>query len=170
MWVVLDERFAKIGPMDAGADAFETRIVHLRRGGFWPWLQIVTSLVKAIRRFRSGDRVLIAAVSPGVRLIVASTALLRGSIYSLLVEENYARSLAVSKGSRRMSTANFLFAFSNRWLFKHAARMIVTDSSTSELIRVEAAGFDVPVVFVPTPFPNSAQPSGPTDRIYRAIA
>ncbi len=105
--------------------------------------------ISAIRRFQQGDRVLVVTNPPAVPFIVALAAQMRGSVYSLLIHDNYPEILiAAGKVGERSLVARSV-AFFNRWLHKHASQIIVVGRDMLELMRRKTAGLDVPISVVP---------------------
>lgn len=103
----------------------------------------------SLRRFRRGDSILVVTTPPLMPFIVAVAALLKGSSYTLLIHDNYPELfLAVTK-TRLKGIVAFLGTFANRWLFKHAAKVIVVGRDMRELTLAKSAGLEVPVVVVP---------------------
>ncbi|MGD9561127.1 MAG: glycosyltransferase family 4 protein [Pyrinomonadaceae bacterium] len=106
-------------------------------------------LFTALRRFRAGDRVLVVTNPPAMPFIVAIASLLRGSVYSLLIHDNYPEILiAAEKVKQGSMTARFL-QFLNRWLYKHTSRIIVVGRDMQELVSRKTAGLDVPITVIP---------------------
>lgn len=103
----------------------------------------------AVRRFKPGDRVLVVTNPPTTPFIVAFASLMRGAAYSLLIHDNYPDMLIATgkakEGSRFVRTMGFF----NRWLYKHAAGIIVVGRDMLELLRRKTEGLDVPITVIP---------------------
>ena len=106
-------------------------------------------LLHGVRRFRRGDRVLVVTTPPSMPFIVAIASLLRGASYVLLIHDSYPEVLVAVKKMRTDSTTVRTIDFLNRWLFKHARKIIVVGRDMAELVTKKAAGLDVRVVTIP---------------------
>jgi glycosyltransferase involved in cell wall biosynthesis len=103
----------------------------------------------AIRRFRQGDEVLVVTTPPNMPFIAAAAALARGAAYTLLVHDNYPEILvAVGKASKE-SLVYRVNEFLNRWLFKHATRIVAVGRDMRVLLSRKTDGLDVPIVTIP---------------------
>jgi len=109
----------------------------------------LSTLLKALRLFRKGDRVLVVTNPPTMPFIIAIASLLRGGAYTLLVHDNYPEIL-VAAGK---TGPNSLFArsmdFLNRWLYKHAERIIAVGRDMRQLLEVKTVGLGIPVEAIP---------------------
>lgn len=106
-------------------------------------------LFHGLRRFRRGDRLLVVSTPPTMPFIVAIAALIRGASYVLLIHDSYPEVLVAVKKMRNDSIAVRTLDFFNRWLFKHARKIIVVGRDMAELITRKATGLDVPVTTIP---------------------
>ena len=79
----------------------------------------------ALRRFAAGDRVLVVTNPPTMPFIVALASLFRGSVYTLLIHDNYPEILIAAKKMRASSFLAKVLAYFNRWLYKYAVKIIV---------------------------------------------
>lgn len=104
---------------------------------------------KAVRKFRPGDRVLVVTNPPAVPFIIALASQLRGSICSLLIHDNYPEILIAAGKLKETSVLSRSMAFFNRWLYKHAARIIVVGRDMVELVQRKTAGLDIPISYIP---------------------
>ncbi len=109
----------------------------------------ISIFVTAIRRFGKGDKVLVVTTPPSMPFVVALASLFRGAGYHLLIHDNYPEILvAVGKarpGSIFVRTAHF----ANRWLYKHASKIIVVGRDMEELVKIKTDGLDIPIVVIP---------------------
>jgi colanic acid biosynthesis glycosyl transferase WcaI len=105
--------------------------------------------VNALRRFKAGDRVLVVTTPPSMPFVVAAASLAKGSQYTLLIHDNYPEILIASKKARSGSLIVQAMAFANRWLYKHAAKIIVVGRDMRELLVRKTAGLDVPIATIP---------------------
>lgn len=103
----------------------------------------------AVRRFGEGDRVLVVTNPPAVPFVVAIAAQLRGSAYSLLIHDNYPEILVAAGKAKETSFLSRTIAFANRWLYKHASRIIVVGRDMVELVKRKTGGLDIPISFIP---------------------
>lgn len=103
----------------------------------------------ALRRFRSGDRVLVVTNPPTMPFIVAVVSLFRGASYTLLIHDNYPEILIAAGKVTDSSYFAGLMAYLNRWLYKYAAKIIVVGRDMLELMTRKTQGLDVPIVVIP---------------------
>lgn len=106
-------------------------------------------LFAAMRRFQKGDRVLVVTTPPLLPFVSAAAALIRGSGYSLLIHDNYPDILIAVGKTRPDSIFANIMERSNRWLFKHAERIVVVGRDMNELVTRKAIGLDIPVITIP---------------------
>ncbi len=123
-----------------------------------------TMLFTSVRRFRAGDQVLVVTTPPILPFVAAISSLVRGASYSLLVHDNYPEILiAVGKTHKDSVLAQFI-GHINRWLYKHAAQIIVVGRDMQQLLERKTEGLDIPIVNIPnwaeletvTPEPRSS--------------
>lgn len=119
-----------------------------------------------LRRIHSGDRVLVVTTPPNLPLIAAICSLARGAAYTLLIHDNYPEILIATGKVRRGSfSARFIEAV-NRWIYKHASKIIVVGRDMAELAEEKTRGLDIPVVTIPnwaetdsiSPMPKNENP------------
>ncbi|MFN6963416.1 MAG: glycosyltransferase family 4 protein [Pyrinomonadaceae bacterium] len=105
--------------------------------------------MRSIARFGPGDEVLVVTAPPSLPFTTALAALMRRSTYTLLLHDSYPEILvAVGKtkpDSALVRVANRL----NRWLYKHARRIIVVGRDMKELMEQKARGLDPAIVTIP---------------------
>ena len=109
----------------------------------------VPILFTSLFRFRKGDSALVVTTPPNLPFAVALASLVRGVEYTLLIHDNYPDALVAAGKASPDSVLVRAWRFCNRWLFKHASRIIVLGRDMKELIDREAEGLDVPVVYIP---------------------
>ncbi len=99
----------------------------------------------SLGQFRKGDRVLVVTNPPTLPFVIAVNSLFRGAAYTLLIHDNYPEILvAAGKAGDKSLIVKFL-GFWNRWLYKHAARIIAVGRDMRELLKAKTAGLDVPI-------------------------
>lgn len=103
----------------------------------------------ALFRFRPSDRVLVVTTPPSLPFIAAVAALCRGAVYSLLIHDNYPEILIAAGKTGENSALVKTLNFFNRWLYKHAAKIIVVGRDMEKLIERKTAGLDVPIAVIP---------------------
>lgn len=103
----------------------------------------------SLRRFRAGDRVLVVTNPPLVPFIVGLASQLRGSVYSLLIHDNYPEILIAAGKLKETSRFTQVLSYFNRWLYKHAAKIIVVGRDMDELMCRKTHGLDVPIAVIP---------------------
>jgi colanic acid biosynthesis glycosyl transferase WcaI len=117
------------------------RLVNMATHGF-------SMLGRAIGRFRRGDRVLVVTTPPSMPFAIALASLLRGSIYTLLIHDCYPEQAIATGVFRKDSLVTRLNEYFNRWLYKHAARIIVVGRDMKEFIDGKTNGLDIPVEII----------------------
>ncbi|CAN5351801.1 glycosyltransferase family 4 protein [soil metagenome] len=104
---------------------------------------------KALFQFRLRDQVLVVTNPQSLPVTTALAALLRGANYSLLVHDSYPEILiavgALKPDSFIVTTINYI----NRWVYKHAAGIIVMGRDMNDLFLQKTAGLDIPIVTIP---------------------
>ena len=109
----------------------------------------LTTFLTALLRFRAGDRVLVVTNPPVMPFLMALAALFRGAAYTLLVHDNYPEILIAAGKAKESSMFVGGMAYMNRWLYKHAARIIVVGRDMFELMKRKTDGLDVPIAVIP---------------------
>lgn len=108
----------------------------------------ISIFFKAIFRFQPGDHVLVVTTPPSLPFVVAVAALIRGASYTLVIHDNYPEILfAVGKLSRRSMIATVL-NFCNRWLYKHARKLVAVGRDMEKLLLTKSEGLDIPVAVI----------------------
>ena len=105
--------------------------------------------VNAIRRFRRGDRVIVVTTPPSMPFVAAIASLAKGSAYTLLIHDNYPEILIATKKASPGSFIVNTISFFNRWLYKHASKIIVVGRDMLELVARKTDGLDIPIANIP---------------------
>ncbi len=105
--------------------------------------------LKALAKIKQGDKVLVVTNPPTLPFIAAVASLIRGGSYTLLIHDNYPEILiAAGKASEGSLFVRFA-SICNRWLYKHAAKIIVVGRDMEKLIAKKTAGLDIPIAVIP---------------------
>lgn len=105
--------------------------------------------ISSLRRFKRGEKVLVVTAPPSLPLTTAVAALIKGSSYTLLLHDCYPDILvAVGKVSSGSISVRLMHRI-NRWLFKHASRIIVVGRDMQERMLEKTAGLDIPISVIP---------------------
>ena len=103
---------------------------------------------RGIANFRRGDRILVVTTPPTMPFIIALASLIRGCSYTLLIHDCYPEVLVAVGKLESGSFAVRLIDFFNRWLYKHAEKIIVVGRDMKQLIENKARGLDVPIIII----------------------
>ncbi len=104
---------------------------------------------RSLIHFHAGDRVLVVTTPPSLPFIVAFASLIKGASYTLLIHDNYPEILIAAGKIRNNSLIARGLNFFNRWLYKHAAKIIVVGRDMKELIGSKTSGLDIPIAVIP---------------------
>ncbi len=127
----------------------------------------VSIFFKARSLFRQGDDVLVVTAPQSLPVAIALASLMRGARYTLLVHDSYPEIMiavgATKPGSPVVKAVNFI----NRWVYKHASKIIVMGRDMNELFLKKTEGLDIPIKTIP----NWAELESikPTDRYSNAL-
>lgn len=102
-----------------------------------------------VRRFRRGDSVMVVTAPPSLPFSTALAALIRGASYTLLLHDAYPEQLVAVGSMRADSLPVRALDLFNRWLYKHAAKIIVVGRDMVELMEKKTRGLDIPIVNIP---------------------
>ena len=105
--------------------------------------------IKALTKFRRGDRVLVVTTPPSMPFVVATAALAKGASYTLLIHDNYPEMLIAVGKSKPGSALVKTISFFNRWLYKSAAKIIAVGRDMHLLLTKKTAGLDIPIATIP---------------------
>ena len=109
----------------------------------------LSMFVHGLRNFRRGDKVLVVTTPPTMPFIIALASLVRGCSYTLLIHDCYPEVLVAVGKLERNSFAVRIIDFFNRWLYKHAQKIIVVGRDMADLIEKKSRGLDIPIVYIP---------------------
>lgn len=119
---------------------------------FYKLINMITlgmaTFFKGLFNFRAKERVLVVTTPPTLPFVTAIAALLRGAHYLLLIHDNYPEILfAAGKLTENSAFSNFL-NHCNRWLYKHASKIIVVGRDMEVLLKRKTAGLDIPIAVI----------------------
>lgn len=97
-----------------------------------------------LRGFEAGDRVLIIANYRLRSFAAVYAALRRGGSYALIIT-------AANSGGGLPAPFRYASAVLDRWLYKHAAKIVVVRPEMLAHMRIRAAGLDIPVILAESP-------------------
>lgn len=100
-------------------------------------------------KFHRGNSVLVVTTPPTMPFLIAVASLLRGCSYTLLIHDCYPEELVAVGKLKPNSFAVRVVDYLNRWLYKHARKIIVVGRDMKKLIEGKSRGLDVPVVVIP---------------------
>jgi len=104
---------------------------------------------KSLLHLRKGDKILVVTTPPSLPFIAALASMLRGARYVPLIHDNYIEfAIAVGKLRQESLTCNMLNA-ANKWLYRHAERIIVCGRDMKELVSSRMPDREIPVDFIP---------------------
>ena len=106
-------------------------------------------LFKALAKFQQGDRVLVVTTPPSMPFVIALASLTRGAAYTLVIHDNYPEILVATEKTTGGSLLFKAMTFFNRWLYKHASKVIVVGRDMRELVAKKTKGLDVPIATIP---------------------
>jgi colanic acid biosynthesis glycosyl transferase WcaI len=109
----------------------------------------IFTFFKALRHFAKGDRVLVVTTPPSTPFVIAIASLIKGSAYTLLIHDSYPELLVAVGKTRAKSIFVRTMNHANRWLYKHASKIIVVSRDMLELTEQKTTGLDIPVVNIP---------------------
>jgi len=109
----------------------------------------MSMLIFALRKIKKADRVLVVTAPPSLPFIAAIASLMKGASYTLLIHDCYPEVLVAVGKLKRDSLISKCLEFFNKWLFKHAAKIIVVGRDMHELVKRKMNGYQVPVVTIP---------------------
>jgi colanic acid biosynthesis glycosyl transferase WcaI len=123
-------------------DVIPFRIVNMVTLGF-------SVLFAALRRFRRGDDILVVTNPPSMPFVIALAALVKGSAYTLLIHDNYPELLIAAGKAKADALIVKVANFANRWLYKHASKIIVVGRDMADLAAKKTGGLDIPIAVIP---------------------
>jgi len=105
-------------------------------------------LWQGLRQFRRGDKVLVVTTPPNMPFIAATASLMRGCAYVLLIHDSYPEVLVAVGKTKANSVLVKAIHFLNRWLFKHASKIIVVGRDMQKLVQKKTQGLGVPIAVI----------------------
>lgn len=103
----------------------------------------------SLKRFKKGDHVMVVTAPPSLPVTTAVACLIKGAGYTLCVQDSYPEILvAVGAAKPNSFFVNFVNHV-NRWVYKHATKIIVMGRDMKELFERKTAGLDIPIVAIP---------------------
>lgn len=125
-----------------------------------------STFLKSLRSFRRGDKVLVVTGPPNLPYTTALAALFKGSHYNVIIQDLYPDILVALNRLRKNSSMVSLIDRMNRWLYKHASRLVVMGRDMEERVGLKASGLDVRIACIPnwadleaiSPEPRSSNP------------
>lgn len=105
----------------------------------------ISTFFRALRAFRPADKVLVVTTPPSLPFVVAIAAMIRGAQYTLLIHDNYPEILIAVGKTHETSLLVSVLNFCNRWLYKHAAKLIAVGRDMKVLLEKKTAGLDVSI-------------------------
>ncbi|MDQ3750546.1 MAG: glycosyltransferase family 4 protein [Acidobacteriota bacterium] len=105
--------------------------------------------VKALFNFQKNDRILVVTTPPLLPFIAALASLVRGASYVLLIHDNYPEILVAVGKTKKNSLLVGILDFFNRWLYKHAEKIIVVGRDMQDLVESKTLGLGVPIEYIP---------------------
>lgn len=104
---------------------------------------------KGLINFRRGNKILVVTTPPTMPFIVALASLMRGCSYTLLIHDCYPEVLVAVGKLKRNSVAVRSIDFFNRWLYKHARKIVVVGRDMKELVANKSSGLEIPIEIIP---------------------
>ena len=109
----------------------------------------VSILFKALVNFKMRDQVLVVTAPQILPVTTSLASLLRGCSYTVLVHDSYPETLVAVGVLKADSQFVTIVNFVNRWVYKHASRIIVMGGDMRNLFLKKTAGLDVEIVTIP---------------------
>lgn len=109
----------------------------------------ISAMCSALWRFRRGDRVLVVTTPPLTPFVVAAAALFKGSAFFLLIHDLYP-DLAIASGkAKETSWLVRMSRIANRWLYKHASKIVVVGRDMKDVLTSRSEGLDSRIEMIP---------------------
>lgn len=109
----------------------------------------LSMLFHSVSKFRRGDRILVVTTPPTMPFLIAAASLLRGSPYTLLIHDAYPEVMAAVGTVKRKSFFYKTIDYFNRWLYKHARKIIVVGRDMKKLISKKSSGLNISIDYIP---------------------
>jgi colanic acid biosynthesis glycosyl transferase WcaI len=105
----------------------------------------LSMLFVGLTKFRRGDRVLVVTTPPTMPFLIATASLIRGCSYTLLIHDCYPEVLVAVGKLKADSLAVRTIDFFNRWLYKHARKIVVVGRDMKKVVERKSRGLDITV-------------------------
>lgn len=99
----------------------------------------------ALRKFQGGDRVLVVTTPPTLPFVVAVASMFKGSVYTLLIHDNYPEILIAAGKTKKGGILTRSIDRCNRWLYKNSTAIIAVGRDMQAMLRQKVSGLDIPV-------------------------
>ena len=109
----------------------------------------LSMFILALRKFERGDRILVVTTPPSLPFVMALASLTKGAAYTLLIHDNYPEMLVATEKTSEHSLLVRTMTFFNRWLYKHAAKIVAVGRDMRELLLKKTEGLDVSIATIP---------------------
>ena len=109
----------------------------------------LSMLFHSVSKFHRGDRILVVTTPPTMPFLIAAASLLRGSPYTLLIHDAYPEVMAAVGTVKRNSFFYRTIDYFNRWLYKHARKIIVVGRDMKNLISKKSSGLNISIDYIP---------------------
>jgi colanic acid biosynthesis glycosyl transferase WcaI len=109
----------------------------------------VSMFLRSLISFRPGDKVLVVTAPPSLPYTTALAARFKKADYTVLLHDLYPDILVAVGKTSRGSVLSRLIDRSNRWLYKHASRLIVVGRDMRDLVAAKSAGLSTEIEFIP---------------------
>lgn len=104
---------------------------------------------KSLKLFKKGDNVMVVTAPPSLPVTTALACLIKGASYTICVQDSYPEILVAVGAAKADSLFVNFVNHVNRWVYKHASKIIVMGRDMKELFEKKTAGLDIPVVVIP---------------------
>lgn len=105
--------------------------------------------LRSLISFRQGDKVLVVTAPPSLPYTTALAAILRGSTYTVLLHDLYPDILLAVGKTKDGSLLSRFIERANRWLYKHASRLIVVGRDMKDRVATKSEGLGVSIDVIP---------------------
>ncbi|HEX6280037.1 MAG TPA: glycosyltransferase family 4 protein [Pyrinomonadaceae bacterium] len=109
----------------------------------------LSMFVRSLVSLRRGDRVLVVTAPPSLPYTTALASLLKGASYTVVLHDLYPDILVALGRTSRQSHLSGLIEHLNRWLYKHAAALIVVGRDMERTVACKAEGLETPIYYIP---------------------
>lgn len=109
----------------------------------------ISMFIRSVASFGRGDRVLVVTAPPSLPYTTALAALLKGASYTVILHDLYPDILVTLGRVKPNSLLARLIEYFNRWLYKHAARLIVVGRDMQQKIALKTQGLETPISYIP---------------------